>query len=241
VVLHYALEGRRRVKEQLKKIGGMEFFDVHFSYIDNETFEEHFVSVPEQSSGKLIPDGQGKPGHIYTVSRSDSGMLGVYKLETEAVGGNGKFEVTGVGGDRDARENLKTAQNYFMANKKNISGSINTDSTNFLMHVSDCQGVGSTPELALSAFVALCGAALRKPAVSQMCVLGNMSIGGTISKVEELANVLQVCFDAGAKKILLPMSSAVDIGTVPAELFAKFQTSFYTSPEDAVFKALGVE
>jgi len=240
-VLRYALEGRRRVKEQLKKIGGMEFYDVHFSYLDNDSFEEHHVSVPEQGSGKLIPEGQGKPGHVYTVSHGDTGMLGVYKLETEVVGGNGKFEVTGVGWDREARENLKTAQNYFKANKKNISGSISIDSSNFLMHVADCQGVGSTTELALCAFVALCGAALHKPLQSQMVVLGNMSIGGTINKVEELANTLQVCFDAGAKKILLPMSSAVDIGTVPADLFAKFQTSFYTSPEDAVFKALGVE
>lgn len=240
-VLQYALEGRRRVKEQLKKIGGMEFYDVHFSYLDNESFEEHFVSVPEQGSGKLIPEGQSKPGHVYTVARGDTGMLGVYKLETEVVGGNGKFEVTGVGYDREAKENLKTAQNYFKANKKMISGSISIDTNNFLMHVADCQGVGSTPELALCAFVALCGASLRKPVQSQMCVLGNMSIGGTISKVEELANTLQVCFDAGAKKILLPMSSAVDIGTVPSDLFAKFQTSFYTSPEDAVFKALGIE
>jgi ATP-dependent Lon protease len=240
-VLQYALEGRRRVKEQLKKIGGMEFYDVHFSYIGNENFEEHHVSVPEQSSGKLIPEGQGKPGHVYTAAHCESGMLGVYKLETEVVGGNGKFEVTGAGGDRDAKENLKTAQNYFKANKKNISASITIDDHNFLMHVADCQGVGSTTELALCAFVALCGAALKKPLQSQMVVLGNMSIGGTINKVEELANVMQVCFDAGAKKILLPMSSAVDIGTVPADLFAKFQTSFYTSPEDAVFKALGVE
>jgi ATP-dependent Lon protease len=240
-VLEYALEGRRRVKEQLKKIGGMEFYDVHFSYLDNDNFEEHFVSVPEQSSGKLIPEGQGKPGHIYTVARGDTGMLGVYKLETELVGGNGKFEVTGVGYDREAKENLKTAQNYFKANKKLVSGTINIDDSNFLMHIADCQGIGSTPDLALCAFVALCGASLRKPIQSQMCVLGNMSIGGTISKVEELANTMQVCFDAGAKKILLPMSSAVDIASVPADLFAKFQTSFYTSPEDAVFKALGLE
>lgn len=240
-VLEYALEGRRRVKEQLKKIGGMEFYDVHFSYLDNNSFDEHFVSVPEQGSGKLIPEGQGKPGHIYTVSRGDTGMLGVYKLETELVGGNGKFEVTGIGYDREAKENLKTAQNYFKANKKIISGSINIDDSNFLMHVADCQGIGSTPDLALCAFVALCSASLRKPIQSQMCVLGNMSIGGTISKVEELASTMQVCLDAGAKKLLLPMSSAVDIGTVPSELFAKFQTSFYTSPEDAVFKALGLE
>lgn len=240
-VLEYALEGRRRVKEQLKKIGGMEFYDVHFSYLDNDSFDEHFVSVPEQGSGKLIPEGQVKSGHVYTVARGDTGMLGVYKLETELVGGNGKFEVTGIGYDREAKENLKTAQNYFKANKKMISGSINIDDSNFLMHVADCQGIGTTPELALCAFVALCSASLRKPIQSQMCVLGNMSIGGTISKVEELASTMQVCLDAGAKKLLLPMSSAVDIGTVPSELFAKFQISFYTSPEDAVFKALGLE
>lgn len=240
-ILEYALEGRRRVKEQLKKIGGMEFYDVHFSYLDNDSFEEHFVSVPEQGSGKLIPEGQGKAGHTYTVSRGDTGLLGVYKIETEVVGGNGKFEVTGVGYDREAKENLKTAQNYFKANKRLISSSISIDTNNFLMHIADCQGVGTTSDLALCAFIALCGAALRKPVQSQMCVLGNMSIGGTISKVEELANTLQVCFDAGAKKILLPMSNAADIATVPSELFAKFQTSFYTSPEDAVFKALGIE
>lgn len=240
-ILEYALEGRRRVKEQLKKIGGMEFYDVHFSYLDNDTFEEHFVSVPEQGSGKLIPEGQGKPGHVYTVSHGDAGMLGVFKLETEVVGGNGKFEVTGVGYDREAKENLKTAQNYFKANKKMISGSISIDNNDFLMHIADCQGVGTTSDLALCAFVALCSASLKKPVQSQMCVLGNMSIGGTISKVGELANTLQVCCDAGAKKILLPMSSAADIATVPSELFAKFQTSFYTSPEDAVFKALGIE
>jgi ATP-dependent Lon protease len=240
-VLQYALEGRRRVKEQLKKIGGMEFYDVHFSYLDNDSFEEHFVSVPEQGSSKLIPEGQGKPGHVYTVARGDTGMLGVYKLETELVGGNGKFEVTGVGYDNEAKENLRTAQNYFKANKKTVSGSINIDNSNFLMHIADCQGIGTTPDLALCAFVALCGASLRKPIQSQMCILGNMSIGGTISKVEELANTMQVCFDAGAKKILLPMSSAVDIASVPADLFAKFQTSFYMSPEDAVFKALGLE
>ena len=149
--------------------------------------------------------------------------------------------MTGVGYDREAKENLKTAQNYFKANKKMISGSINIDQSNFLMHVADCQGVGSTPDLALSAFVALCSASLRKPVATQMCILGNMSSGGTISKVEELAGTMQACFDAGAKKILLPMSSAADIGTVPSELFAKFQTSFYTSPEDAVFKALGLQ
>ena len=240
-ILKYAMEGRRRVKEQLKKIGGMEFYDVHFSYLDNETFEEFFVSVPEQGMGKLIPDGQGKPGHIYTAARGESGMIGIFKLETEMIDGNGKFEVTGIGSGREARESLKTAQNYFKANSKQISGTISLDKNDYLMHIQDCQGIGITSDLALCSYVAMCSAALRKPVQSQICVLGNMSIGGTINKVEELANTMQVCFDAGAKRVLLPMSSAIDIATVPPELFAKFQTSFYTYPEDAVYKALGIE
>lgn len=240
-ILRYALVGRRRVKEQLKKIGGMEFYDVHFSYIDKETFQEEFVSVPEQGGSKLIPEGMGKPGHVYTVARGDSGMIGVFKIETEVVPGSGKFERTGLGSNRDAKESINTAFNYFKANRKNISGSISLNNNDFLMHIQDLQGIGMTSELALAAFIALCSGALKKPVQSQLVVLGSMSIGGTINKVEELASVLQVCFDAGAKRVLLPMASAADIGTVPPELFAKFQISFYQNPEDAVFKALGVE
>jgi ATP-dependent Lon protease len=240
-ILRYALVGRRRVKEQLKKIGGMEFYDVHFSYIDNETMNEEFVSVPEQGGGKIIPEGMGKPGHLYTVARGKSGMIGAYKIETQVISGTGKFERTGLGSDREAKESIETAFRYFRANSKNVSGSISVTTKDYLMHVQDIHGVGMTRELALAAFVALCSGALGKPPQSQLVVLGSLSIGGTIIKVEELANVLQVCFDSGAKRVLLPMASAVDIPTVPPELFAKFQISFYQSPEDAVFKALGVE
>ena len=240
-ILRYALIGRRRVKEQLKKIGGMEFYDVHFSYIDNETMNEEFVSVPEQGGGKIIPEGIGKPGHLYTIARGKSGMIGAYKIETQVISGTGKFEKTGLGSDREAKESIETAFRYFRANSKNISRSISVTTKDYLMHVQDIHGVGMTSELALTAFVALCSGALGKPPLSQLVVLGSLSIGGTIKKVEELANVLQVCFDSGAKRVLLPMSSATDIQTVPPELFSKFQISFYQNAEDTVFKALGVE
>lgn len=240
-ILQYALIGRRRVKEQLKKIGGMEFYDVHFSYIDKETFNEEFVSVPEQGGGKLIPEGMGKPGHVYVVGHGQTGMIGTFKIETEVVTGSGKFQGTGLGSNRESKESINIAFNYFRANKKNISGSISTQDFDYLMHVQDLQGIGVTSELSLAAFIGMCSGALKKPVQSQMVILGTMSIGGTITKVQDLANTLQVCFDAGAKKILLPMASAADIGSVPPELFAKFQISFYQSPEDAVFKALGVE
>ncbi|SDI37584.1 ATP-dependent Lon protease [Halanaerobium congolense] len=239
-ILQYALVGRRRVKEQLKKIGGMEFYDVHFSYIDTESNEEEFVSVPEQGGNKLIPEGQGKPGHVYTVGDTESGIIGVYKIEVEVVSGKGKFTKSGLSSNRLARENIDMAFNYFKANSKSISNSISTSKNNYLLHVQDLQGVGLTPELTLAAFVAMCSGAMQRPVQERMVILGSMSIGGTIKKVSSLANVLQVAFDAGAKKVLLPMSSASDISTVPSELFAKFQISFYEDPIDAVYKALGV-
>ena len=240
-ILRYALVGRRRVKEQLKKIGGMEFYDVHFSYIDNETMKEEFISVPEQGSGSLIPEGALKAGHVYTIGLGDSGMIGVYKLEVEVVGGTGKFEKTGLGYDREAKESIDTAFRYFKANSRNISASISTTNKDYLMHIQDVNGVGMTSSLSLAAIIAMCSGALNKPVQSQLAVLGSVSIGGTINKVEDLANTLQVCFDAGAKKILLPMVNAADIPLVPPELFAKFQIMFYSGAEDAVFKALGVQ
>lgn len=240
-ILEYALVGRRRVKEQLKKIGGMEFYDVHFSYLDNDTFEENFISVPESGGGKLIPEGMLKAGHTYYIGRGSSGMIGTYKIEVESPSGYGKFNISGVGSDRESKEALNTAYNYFKGNKKSISASIDTESYDYLLHIEDLQGVGASKDISLAAFVALCSSSLKKPLQESMVILGSMTIGGTISKVEELANTLQVCFDSGAKKILLPMSSAVDISSVPSDLFAKFNISFYNSPEDAVYKALGIE
>lgn len=238
-ILEYALTGRRRVKEQLKKIGGMEFYDVHFSYIDNETMEENFVSVPEHGTGKLIPEGPGKPGHVYTVARGDT-MIGVYKIELQIVSGTGKLQRSGFGANSSAKESVNVAFNYFKATSKQISSSINTKIKDYHLHVQDLQGVGLPEDLTLLAFVSLCSGAMDRAVQEQMVILGGMSIGGTITKVPELANSLQVCFDAGAKKVLLPLSSAVDIATVPPELFAKFQTSFYNDPVDAAYKALGV-
>jgi len=239
-ILKYALEGRRRVKEQLKKIGGMEFYDVHFSYIDRETLNEEYVSVPEQGGGKLIPEGMGKPGHVYTVGHGDSGMIGVFKLENQVVSGTGKFEKSGVGSHRGAKESLDTAFRYFIANCKSISSSISTKMKDYLMHLSDLQGIGLTNELAIAELVGLCSAALERPVQESMVVLGNMTVGGTIAKVEEFANVLQVCVDAGAKRVLIPASSVVDLQTVPPDLLIKIQPIFYSDPTDAVFKALGV-
>lgn len=240
-ILVFALEMRRRVKEQLKKLGGMEFYDVNFSYIDLDTFEEKFVSVPEQGGGKLIPDGICNPGQVYTVSQGKSGMIGVFRLESQMLPGNGKFERTGLGSDRDCKESTNTAFNFLKANGNRISGSISTIMKDYIINYQDLQGIGMTGKLALPTLIALCSIALGRPTVGTLAVLGEISISGTILKVDELANSLQVCLDSGAKKVLLPITSAVDLGTVPPELVGSFNLIFYNSAEDAVFKALGVE
>lgn len=240
-ILTISLEMRRRVKEQLKKLGGMEFYDVNFSYIDNESFEEKYVSVPEQGGGKLIPEGMCNPGQVYTVSQGKSGMIGVFRLESQMLPGNGKFERTGLGSDRECREASNTAFSFLKANGNRISGSISTTTKDYIVNYQDLQGIGMTGKLALPTLIALSSIALSKPTVSSLAVLGEISISGTMIKVDELANSLQVCLDSGAKKVLLPITSAGDLGTVPADLVGSFNLIFYSSAEDAVYKALGVE
>ena len=240
-ILKLALEMRRRVKEQLKKLGGMEFYDVNFSYIDKDNFEEYYVSVPEQGGGKLIPEGMCNPGQVYTVSQGKSGMIGVFRLESQMLPGNGKFERTGLGSEREAREATNTAFNFLKANAGRISGAISTTTKDYIVNYQDMQGIGMTNKLALPTLIALASVALNKPMVSSLAVLGEISIAGTMIKVDELANFLQVCLDSGAKKVLLPITSAADLGTVPSELIGCFNLIFYQSAEDAVYKALGVE
>ena len=240
-ILKVSLEMRRRVKEQLKKLGGMEFYDVNFSYIDLEDMPEHYVSVPEQGGGKLIPEGLCNPGQVYTVSQGKSGMIGVFRLEGQMLPGNGKLERTGLGSDRDAKESSNTAFNYLKANGNRISGSISTTSKDYIINYQDLQGIGMTGKLALPTLIALCSIALGRPVQSSTAILGEISISGTLIKVDNLADTLQVCLDSGAKKVLLPQTSFTDFATVPPELMSAFQLIPYQSAEDAVFKALGVE
>ena len=239
-VLTYALKVRRRVKEQLKKLGGMEFYDVHFSYLDKETLEEHFVTLPEQTSGKLIDNEPLPPGHVYSVTRGDGDIIGLYKVELQATPGSGKLQRMGGAAQAQVRDALNVAFNYFRANSSRVSGSINSGSSDYLLSLTDLQGAGNPDQLSLAVLVALVGASLGRSVQPQFAILGDMTIGGSVMRVDSLASTLQVAFDAGAHRVLIPTANAADIATVPGELFAKFQTSFYNDPVDAVFKALGV-
>ena len=239
--LEYALEARRRMKEQLKRIGGMEFFDVHLSYIDLETNEEKLVQVQEQGGDSLIPEEALNPGSLYTVSTGSGGHLGLYRLETQVTVGTGQLKLSGLGSSTAAKESVKVGFDYFRANAVQVQASLETGNHDYHLHVVEAHNTGPSITLTMAGFVALCSGLIGKAIQPQLVVLGTMSLGGNLVPVENLAESLQVAADSGAKRLLLPMVSVGDIPTIPGELFAKFQTSFYADPRDAVFKALGVQ
>lgn len=180
----------------------------------------------------------GKPGQVFSVNRNDEGKIGIYKFELQVVAGSGKYERSGLGSNSKAKEAVQTAFNYFKANAKSVSQSISTKEKDYQLHVQDLTGVGMTDGLALPTFISLCSGALEKPLHEQIVVLGTFTIGGSISVIDNLSDLLQVCLDAGAKKVLIPIPSAGKISTVPPDLFSKFQISFYEDPVDAVYKSL---
>ncbi len=239
-VLTYALGLRRRVKEQLKKLGGMEFYDVNFSYLDKETLEEHFVSVSEQSSGKLIGAEPLPAGHLYSVTRGDADRIGLYRVELQTVTGRGQLKKMGGAAHARVRDAVNIAHHYFQANSSRISGSIKPSNHDYLLSLTDLSGAGNPGQLSLAVLLALASSSLGRPVQPQLAILGDVTMGGSVERVDDLASTLQVALDSGAHKLLMPAANVADIGSVPAELFAKFQPQSYTDPVDAVYKALGV-
>ncbi len=221
-------------------MGEWSFFDVNFSYIDNENLEEFFVNVPEQGGSQLIPPGIPNAGVIHFVSRGVTGKLGVFRIETQKTSGNGKLTTSGLGSDTKAKEQVKVGFEYFKGNLSRIASNIQFSDYEFHIHFVDLQMSGNSHSSSLASLIASCSTLLGKPMQESMVVLGVMTLGGVINPVDDLASSMQIALEAGATKILLPMSSASDISTVPAETFTKFQVSFYSEPIDAVYKALGV-
>jgi len=241
ICLEYALVGRRRIKEQLKKIGGMEFYDVNFSYIDMEDGTEIRISVPESGGNSLIPEGELPNGSLYTISNNpDNGHKGLFRLDLQVMTGNGKLDHTGFNGSA-IKEEIKEAVNYIQANLHRVS--LNAKYKDFDYHIkaTDLNGIGKSKGMELAIFVSLCSGILEKPLLAQTVVLGSMSIGGTIIGTESLPDALQIASDAGAKKILLPALDMAQMAKVPPELMSKFQLIIYADPIDAVFKAVGVK
>lgn len=242
-LLEYSIEGRRRVKEQLKIMAGVEFIDVNLGYLDAENpGDMRVIGVPEQSSDTLIPDGPLMPGQVFGVGKSLGGEFAVYKLENKAVAGEGKFSHEGIGNSRPVKDSVEAAHRLFVENASRVARGMHVGSKDFLLYFNDLQSKGLSDEVSLAEFVGLCSAACNKPVLDAMVVPGALRISGTIDDIRGLEDIMRVAKNAGAKRVLLPTSSIQDMQMVSPELVSGVSPVFYF-PGDyvgAAQKALGL-
>lgn len=243
VLLEYAIEGRRRVKEQLKTMAGIEFIDVKLGYADVENpMEVHVVGVLEQSDDSLIPDTTPQAGHVFGVGRSISDEMAVYKLENKAVSGNAAFRMEGVGSAREVRDALNAAFEQFKNCAPRLGAGMHVTSRDYLLFCNDLQAKGPSAEVSLAEFIGLCSAASGRPVMAGLVIPGILRLSGSLESVGNLEDVLRVAKNAGAKRILLPMSSIADLQNVAPELIGAVSPEFYETGDAvaAARRALGL-
>lgn len=227
-ILRYAIEGRRRVKEQLKTIAGVEFIDVNLGYVDVENPSvAQVVGVPEQSEGTLIPEGSLLPGHVFGVGRSPMGDWGVYKLENKAVAGDFRFKTEGIGYSRAVRESMDAAFRYFEGNSARVAAGMRKETKDYLLFYNDLQGKGASDEVSLAEFVGLCSAACNRPVEPSLAIPGAIRLSGTMDEVRDLEAIFRVAKAAGARKVLLPLGCIQGLQSVPGELMGSVSPDFY--------------
>lgn len=243
MILEYAIEGRRRVKEQLKIMAGVEFMDVKLGYADVESpTAVKVIGVPEQSIDTLIPEGQLLPGHVFAVGRSVNGDYAIYKLENKAVSGSCRFQHEGVGGVRSARESIDAAWHYFKDNGGRVAAGMHLDKKDYLLFFSDLQAKGISDEVSLAEFVGLCSAACNRAVSAATVIPGIVRLSGSMDEIKGLEDILRVAKNAGAKRILLPFSAIYEMPKIPMELASSVSADYYEdgNPVAAARKALGI-
>jgi ATP-dependent Lon protease len=240
-LLEYAIEGRRRVKEQLKTMAGVEFIDVNLGYVDANG-KEVIVEVPEQPTTTLIPAGQLPAGHVHGVGVSFfSGETCLYRLENKVVNGSGKLEIQGVAyGQKPVRESLEAAFVFFQNNVKKLEPSARINALNYLLYYADPQGQGRSAAVSVAEFVGLCSALMDKPALPSMAIAGDIKLSGTLAEISNPEALFRVSKNAGASKLLLPTDCIQSLQKVPRELLDAVQPVFYSDAIDAARKALAL-
>ena len=237
-LLEYAIEGRRRVKEQLKLMAGVEFADVALGYVD-EYGSETVVSVPEQASNTLIPAEKLPAGHVFALGASeDDGEVAVYRLENKVIRGNGKMERQGISGSRAVNECIDAAWYYFVDKVKTILPGATLADHDYLLYYADPQSKGPSAEVSVAELVGLCSAVANRPVIEATAVIGEIKLSGSMGEIKNLENIVRVAKNAGAKQLLLPIQSMQELMHVPGELLTAVQPIFYSDPIDAVKKAI---
>lgn len=238
-LLDVALEGRRRVKEQLKKMGSFEYHQTSFSFIDNETREERYVGVPEEGGRDLISTDPLAPGSVYTASVDTSGKVGLYRLETGCASGSGKLKITG-GIDTAMKESLQRAFAYIQGNKVDMGIAQNFVLTDFHIEAIDLLGNHISCNAGVALVVAVYSALKKHSAVPGLLILGDLSIQGNIKAVGSLVEPLQVAMENGARRALIPIENKRHFLEVSSDVVEKVDPIFYGNPMTAAIKALGI-
>lgn len=244
-LLEYAIECRRRVKEQLRKMNPAEFSDVMLGYIDLDTGEEFSVDLPEIASGSLIPENFGKPGYVYAIGSSIDGHIGVYRFENKLIEGSGKFNFRNVeglaGAPKSVRDSLTAAFHYFVENsEKLIDGS--PSSFDYSLYYNDLQNRNVSDEVSVAEVVGLYSALANRPVLPSMVICGRVVMSGeTMPVITMLDEIFVAAANAGAKKILLPESSRDNYMLLSDKLKSEITVGFYKTPLEAAKIALGVD
>ena len=238
--LTYAMEMRRRVKEQLKKMGGLEYWDTSFSFVDRETGQETFVTLPESGGGTLIAEGGLPPGSVYSIGTDVAdNRLALFLLQTQMNMGSGRIIPLGSLSSK-MKEAIKTADAYLKANLRNLGITHDLKGYDFTIQAINLNQAKEGSETAVAFFISLVSAILAKPVLDQTVVLGEMSIQGLLLKVGSLPERMQLAVEAGAKRILIPSENKRDVADVPDAILTAIQWQFYDSPTKAAIMALGL-
>jgi ATP-dependent Lon protease len=237
--LELAMEGRRRVKEQLKKMGAFEYYQTSFSYFDTETMQEHYVGVPEEGGRQLISTDPMPPGSAYTAALTDADSVALHRIEISRMGGGGKLRVTG-NPVRAMKESIVTAFDYIRANKTRLGIERDIDSYDYHVQIVDLMQSKEGSQGGVAFFIALYSLLRDKAIQAGLVVLGEMTIQGNILSVRSLTEPLQVIMDNGAKRVLIPLSNRRDFLEVPPDIVERVDPIFYSDPLTAALKALEI-
>jgi ATP-dependent Lon protease len=237
--LELALEGRRRVKEQLKKMGAFEYYQTSFSYTDTETMQERFVGVPEEGGQGLISQDPPPPGSVYTAALAEDDTVAMHRVEVNRMSGSGRLRVTG-SPDRPMKDSILTAFDYIKANKVHLGIERDIDSYDFHVQIVDLMKTKGGSQAGVAFFVALYSLLQDKAVQAGLVVLGEMTIQGNILPLRTLTEPLQMIMDNGAKRVLIPLSNRRQMLEIPPDVLERVDPIFYSEPLAAALKALGI-
>ncbi len=238
-IVELSLEGRRRVKEQLKKMGSFEYHQTSFSYIDTETREERYVGVPEEGGRDLISTDPLAPGSVYAGSVDDQGRAGLYRLEVDSSPGTGKLKIAG-GIDNNMKESIQRAFTYMQGHKVDMGIAQIFDSTDFHVEAIDLLTNRVPCDAGMGLVVAIYSALKKHSTLPALLILGDMSIQGNIKAVRSLAEPLRLGMDNGARRALIPIENKRHFLAVSSDIMERVDPVFYNDPYTAAMKALGL-